>query len=145
MVFLSRIFSRLYYCVSISIYRGFCVSNEETPSSSSSSDPMTRKSTRATPQNLTGTILIVRVCGSNPRIDTRKKPRPKGVYVLFRWRVTRAFRCCMYPAVKATGDRSYYITWIIQNTTHVQTRYFARFPAKEYVHFPDVKSRFYEG
>lgn len=45
---------------------------------------MTRKSTRATPQNLTGAILIVRVCGSNPRIDTRKKPRPKGVHVLFR-------------------------------------------------------------
>ena len=28
---------------------------------------------------------------------------------------------------------------------HVQTQYFARFPAREYVRFPDVKSRFYEG
>lgn len=145
MVFLSRIFSRLYYCVSISIYRGFVSHMKKRPAHAHPVITVTRKSTRATPQNTTGAILVIRVCGSNPRIDTRKTPRPKGVHVLFHWRVTRAFCCCMYPAVKATGDRSYYITLIIQNTTHVQTRYFARFPAKENVHFPDVKSRFYQG
>lgn len=78
MVFLSRIFSRLYYCVSISIYRGFCVSNEETPSSSSSSDQNdTKKQARATPQNMTGAILIVRVCGSSPRIRHKKNTSSK--------------------------------------------------------------------
>ena len=38
---------------------------------------------------------------SNSRLENTR--RPKSVHVLFYWRVTHAFCCCIYPAVKATG------------------------------------------
>lgn len=128
----------------------FVYQNEETPNSSSINDRYeTRREISATPRNTTSAILIccVRECCSRVEIgktdgDTASKRCTNVVkFSPLYWCVTRAFCCCICPAVKAAGER--FLLRCMNNSipVHGQTRYFARFPARECFHFPYIGSR----
>ena len=68
--------------------------------------------------------------------------RSKIVQVLFYWRVTRAFCCCIHPAVKATGVCI--VLYNMNNSMHnaCANTIFRAFSCEGYVHFPDVNTDF---